>query len=723
MDRERNNRVSESGGISVPLEDYWKEFSSFDEGGQPDEDEEDCSKTPDEGEVEEEWLREAGFESFIDSEMTEQDEVEFFEDILATLTTRQIAVVKKRLDTVQMSKKRRYSKNRTRADVRDLFNQTSTSPPQSLPIINSETSSLNCPDILSSSAPSSGRWVFKSHVGTRHSEDHHHHHHKPNSRTNVLPQLPFLRTGHSGGFNLREHPRGIDCESPTSVEVLRYETRTSLIQDKESDFGLDDASSINTDASFLETGFQAISSRMNSIGDLTSVEKDLASLQKNSNIQVADLGENDRNLLRSLAIIEVAALLDTYGLVPTRRRKPNRKKGKESLVFGASLNALLDIDRRRCPGLKVPLIYQWILHHLHSNGLREEGLMRLGGSVQKTQVLKAEIERSYVTSPILVENLIRQSSVHDVSILLKQLVRHLPEPLLTNSHMDSFLQVPNIPNIQDQINTLNLLVLALPDIHREVLQELLYFLAKVVEEEEHNRMTLSNVAMIMAPNLFPPPRLKKSNHKNNDLVAEVTVAAMSSKVTQLLIKYNNFLGSVPPELLAQARLQNRRSSHKHAKRQGGRKLKGDKQKNIKDDFLHNGNSVIRVQIASLRHPNSIAVAVNEKTTAGDVVERVAESLDLLSDPRYNDPVTTDQQENNRAFLQRPRTTSEPIVMRHRCLMGAKKTVDCLRDHFLYCIRENVGERRLDHGTNISNISGSGSSRFSTGSTWEIRCHH
>ncbi|GIY40067.1 rho GTPase-activating protein 18 [Caerostris extrusa] len=170
--------------------------------------------------------------------------------------------------------------------------------------------------------------------------------------------------------------------------------------------------------------------------------------------------------------------------------------------------------------------------------------MRLAGSVQKVQILKAEIERSYVTSPTLVENLIRQSSVHDVSVLLKQLVRHLPEPLLTNSHMDCFLQVPNIPNVQDQINTLNLLVLALPDCHRELLQKLLYFLAKVVEEEDVNRMSIGNVAMIVAPNLFPPPRLKKGNHKQNDIAAEVTVAAMSSKVTQLLIKYGNFLGAV-----------------------------------------------------------------------------------------------------------------------------------------------------------------------------------
>ncbi|GIY59588.1 rho GTPase-activating protein 18 [Caerostris darwini] len=140
------------------------------------------------------------------------------------------------------------------------------------------------------------------------------------------------------------------------------------------------------------------------------------------------------------------------------------------------------------------------------------------------------------------------------------------------------------------------------------------------------------------------------------------------------------------------------------------------------DFLCNGSSVIRVQMSSLRHPNSIAVAVTDKTTAGEVVERVADALDQMVDPRHQTFVSPEQQEN-RAFLQRPRTTSEPIVMRHRCLLGTKKTGGTLKDHYLYFIRENVGERRLDHNISIQNLTSSSSGRFASGTTWEIRCHH
>ncbi|GIX90150.1 hypothetical protein CEXT_410651 [Caerostris extrusa] len=47
--------------------------------------------------------------------------------------------------------------------------------------------------------------------------------------------------------------------------------------------------------------------------------------------------------------------------------------------------------------------------------------------------------------------------------------------------------------------------------------------------------------------------------------------------------------------------------------------------------------------------------------------------------------------------------AQPIVMRHCCLMGTKKTGDTLNDHYLYFIRENVGEsaflsfRKWDRG--------------------------
>lgn len=61
---------------------------------------------------------------------------------------------------------------------------------------------------------------------------------------------------------------------------------------------------------------------------------------------------------------------------------------------------------------------------------------------------------------------------------------------------------PVIPDRKQQLQALNLLIILLNDVHRDSLKLLLKFLGRVVAKEEVNKMSLNNVAMIMAPNLF-----------------------------------------------------------------------------------------------------------------------------------------------------------------------------------------------------------------------------
>ncbi|GFY71047.1 uncharacterized protein TNIN_249821 [Trichonephila inaurata madagascariensis] len=258
--RDRLSRISESGGVGVPLEDYWKEFNSFDEGGQGEEDEEDISKTPDEGEAEEEWLREAGFENLVDSGKRRSRMGKF----LKTLP----------FPNLTAPGEKGGKKNDWAPAV--LYNSCVIATCEyslSLSTIHSEPLSMNLnldSSTLSSSAPSSERWSRKPTLPPSKSTDEPPSTQPPSSKLNTraLPPLPFLRTGHTGGFSLRDRSRGIDCESPTSVEVLRYETRKSTIQDSKDVGSVGSMSSISTEPFSLETGFQEISSRMNSVSDL-----------------------------------------------------------------------------------------------------------------------------------------------------------------------------------------------------------------------------------------------------------------------------------------------------------------------------------------------------------------------------------------------------------------------------------------------------------------------
>ena len=62
---------------------------------------------------------------------------------------------------------------------------------------------------------------------------------------------------------------------------------------------------------------------------------------------------------------------------------------------------------------------------------------------------------------------------------------------------------------KEQLQALNLLVILLNEVHRDSLKLLLKFLGQVVANEPHNKMSLNNVAMITAPNLFISGRKSK----------------------------------------------------------------------------------------------------------------------------------------------------------------------------------------------------------------------
>lgn len=70
------------------------------------------------------------------------------------------------------------------------------------------------------------------------------------------------------------------------------------------------------------------------------------------------------------------------------------------------------------------------------------------------------------------------------------------------SDFSMFLAVP------DTVRALNLLVLLLPTENRATLRVLLQFMSRLVEYQQRhdleNKMTEHNVAMIIAPSLFPP---------------------------------------------------------------------------------------------------------------------------------------------------------------------------------------------------------------------------
>ncbi|XP_038252949.1 rho GTPase-activating protein 18 isoform X3 [Dermochelys coriacea] len=109
----------------LSMDDYWKELENIHETSENNHKEQEVVvvKEPDEGELEEEWLKEAGLSNlFSESTGDSLDSMVF----LSTLTRTQRAAVQKRVETVSQTL-RKKNKPYQVPDVRDIFRQQSDS--------------------------------------------------------------------------------------------------------------------------------------------------------------------------------------------------------------------------------------------------------------------------------------------------------------------------------------------------------------------------------------------------------------------------------------------------------------------------------------------------------------------------------------------------------------------------------------------------------------------
>uniref|UniRef100_A0A4W6EBG4 Rho GTPase activating protein 28 n=1 Tax=Lates calcarifer TaxID=8187 RepID=A0A4W6EBG4_LATCA len=271
-------------------------------------------------------------------------------------------------------------------------------------------------------------------------------------------------------------------------------------------------------------------------------------------------------------------------------------------------------DRKKFPGVKVPVVFQKLLCILEQTGLQTEGILRVPGSAARLKYLRSELDRC--------GGGFDWSSVRQVDAagLLKLFIRELPTPLLTHTHLSTYRCVLGISSVVHQVQALQLLSLLLPEANRDTLRALLVFLRKVVSHQDHNRMSLWNVSMVMAPNLF-----SCRHHGNKRSIAkqqeEMEEAVGGAHLIRLMITHQDLLWTVPSFLLSQVRELNQASNQKQlglswTKR---RLLRRKNDKNDRNQVrLRPG--VIRVH-APLHTKVSMAIQLDGQTRAKDVTAR------------------------------------------------------------------------------------------------------
>lgn len=541
----------------LSMDDYWKELENIHETSKNNHREQEVVvvKEPDEGELEEEWLKEAGLSNLFSESTGESLDSMVF---LSTLTRTQTAAVQKRVETVSQTL-RKKNKPYQVPDVRDIFRQQSDSKEK----------------VSGESEPSSVTAIEN----------------KNEAQDEVKDDPEF-----SLGIN----------------------EKTTLLEDvpvSETD--------INLEISFAE---QAANLKDSSIGKMCKGKEDDTQLpnfrlpkDKTGTTKIGDLAPQDMKKVYSLALIELTALYDLLG-TEFKQQKAIKIKTKDSGLFGVPLSVLLEQDQKKVPGTRIPLIFHKLISQIEEARLDTEGLLRIPGVAARVKNLCQELEARFYEGTFNWES-VKQ---HDAASLLKLFIRELPQPLLTVEYLKAFQDVQNLPTKKHQLQALNLLVLLLPEANRDTLKILLEFLERVIEHRDKNKMTLNNVAMVMAPNLFTFHGLGSKTIEQSEFV----MAAGTANVMRFMIKYQKLLWTIPKFIVNQVRKQNTASQKKEKKDKAMKKLLKkmayDKEKHEKQDKSPNDadvpQGVIRVQAPHLSKV-SMAIQLTEELKASDIVAR------------------------------------------------------------------------------------------------------
>ncbi|XP_051972658.1 uncharacterized protein zgc:153345 [Xyrauchen texanus] len=193
-------------------------------------------------------------------------------------------------------------------------------------------------------------------------------------------------------------------------------------------------------------------------------------------------------------------------------------------AFGRNLH-LLPQHQQSDMGGTVPQFLVEACEYL-SQHLNTEGLFRKTGSLSRIRALRADLEQG---KPVFNPSYAAHLQPCDVASLIKQFLRELPSPLIPADLQNPLIQAQGLEMSHDQEGARNrttLLITALfPSSNACTLRYLCTFLRQAAERCSENRMNVSSLAVVIAPNLLQcptqPSKLTMDTEKHLDQQAAV----------------------------------------------------------------------------------------------------------------------------------------------------------------------------------------------------------
>ncbi|XP_031210768.1 rho GTPase-activating protein 44 isoform X2 [Mastomys coucha] len=196
-------------------------------------------------------------------------------------------------------------------------------------------------------------------------------------------------------------------------------------------------------------------------------------------------------------LIEVQAEYHRKSLTLLQAVLPLIKAQQEAWVEKPSFGKPLE-EHLMISGREIAFPIEACVTMLLECGMQEEGLFRVAPSASKLKKLKAALDccvvdvQEYSADP------------HAIAGALKSYLRELPEPLMTFELYDEWIQASNIQEQDKRLQALWNACEKLPKANHNNIRYLIRFLSKLSEYQDVNKMTPSNMAIVLGPNLLWP---------------------------------------------------------------------------------------------------------------------------------------------------------------------------------------------------------------------------
>jgi len=226
-------------------------------------------------------------------------------------------------------------------------------------------------------------------------------------------------------------------------------------------------------------------------------------------------------------------------LVPFSTPGSTNTPAPQGRVFGKRLTDLstifVEIDEHS--NIFVPKFVVTAARYIEDH-INSVGIYRLAGSNARQKNIRREIENSEIE----LGKVDPAPSVLDVATLLKQFLRELPIPVIP-AHLHSVL----VEAASKDVSSLLTCLLLIPSLHLSCLTFLARHLAKVCANSEVNKMTASNLAIVITPTLFPMQE-KISGSKDKRFAPPDKTLKAHTAIVETIINNAFKIGYVPDNL-------------------------------------------------------------------------------------------------------------------------------------------------------------------------------